>query len=89
MKLSRSTKIGMVVALAAMMFVFLAVAALALTLLLADDDETAEAGGMWFAWLYQPEGDRFMRVYEDGTTEEYSLDLPPGEQMASSPPKPG
>ena len=85
MKLSRSKKIGIVLALATMVLVFIAVAALALTLLLADDDETVEAGGMWFAWLYHPEGDRFMRVYEDGTTEEYSLNLPPGERMASSP----
>jgi hypothetical protein len=46
----------------------------------------AHAGGMWFAWLYNPATEQLIELYEDGTTEASALVHPASERMVGSPP---
>lgn len=86
MTLSRLFRLGIAAGLLAMTVVFVAVAALAFaTFVPGSDGSTAEAGGMWFAWLFNPQDDSFLRVYEDGSTEQHTVTLPAGLRVSASP----
>lgn len=87
MHLKRLLFPGMLAALTAMLLIFLIVAAVGVGLLLTDKatTRTAEAGGMWFGWVHHPPTDTFVRIYEDGSSEQHTLTLSPGERLASSP----